>query len=158
MRRILSLTFLAVFVMLAQGCATLPSPEQMAQETKDFQLPKLPEKGSALVYVARPSSLGGLIKFNVFLDDQQPASEMGYTRGGQHVYFLVSPGKHTVYSKAENWAELQISPKDGEIVFIEQDPSMGLIMARNNLILADAIKGRYFVMKTGKGEIIKMRK
>ena len=69
---------------LITGCASLPSPEVMKAETDTYQLPKLPEQGKAIVYVVRPSSVGGLIRFNVFVDDQEASSEMGYTRGNQY--------------------------------------------------------------------------
>lgn len=42
----------------------------------------------------RPSSLGGLIRFNAFLNDQEENSEMGYARGSQYIYFSVPPGDH----------------------------------------------------------------
>ena len=71
-----------IFTVLS-GCASLPSPEKMKAEVLEYQLPKLPEEGKAIVYVVRPSSLGGLIRFNVFGDNQEPESEMGYTRSSK---------------------------------------------------------------------------
>lgn len=158
MPRILSVLFVAVFLVLAQGCATLPSPQEMASDIKDFRLPTEPEKGSALVYVVRPSSLGTLIRFNVFLDGKEPASEMGYTRGAQYIYFYVSPGKHLIQSKAENWAEITIDAQAGQVIFLKQDPQMGIVMARNNLNAIDDVEGRYHVKHTSVGTIIKTKK
>src|SRR6185369_8631902 len=122
---------LVLFCAMAvfSGCAKLPPPDVMKSETATFQLPKLPEQGKAVVYVVRPSGLGGLIRFNVFVDDQQDASEMGYTRASQYIYFNLLPGTHKIYSKAENWGETSVSAKEGDIIFIEQEPSMGMIMA-----------------------------
>jgi hypothetical protein len=72
-------------IMVMQGCASLPSAEVMKTETARFNLPKLPEPGMAIVYVVRPSHLGGMVRFNVFLDDKQAPSEMGFNRGSQYI-------------------------------------------------------------------------
>lgn len=140
------------------GCASLPSPEVMKAETASFQLPKLPDSGKAMVYVVRPEGVGGLIRFNVFVDDQEATSEMGYTRGSQYIYFHVTPGEHNIYSKAENWAEAQISAKAGEIIFIQQEPAMGIIMARNNISRIEETPGKYYVKKLDLGTIIRTDK
>jgi hypothetical protein len=147
-----------VALVLATGCASLPSPEAMKAETANFQLPKLPDSGKAIVYVVRPSSLGGLIRFNVFVDDQEAASEMGFTGASQYIYFQVAPGDHKIYSKAENWAELQLSAKAGDIFFIEQEPTMGIIMARNSLTKIEEVPGKYHVKKLAVGTVIKTEK
>jgi hypothetical protein len=147
----------ATLVTLA-GCASLPSGEEMKAQTASFQLPKLPDPGKALVYVIRPGGYGGLIRFNVFVDDQEAASEMGYTKGKQYIYFHVSPGKHTIYSKAENWALTDISAQAGEVIFIKQDPSFGVIMARNSISRIDEVPGKYHVKTLELGTIIKTDK
>lgn len=147
----------SAFVALA-GCASLPSPEVMKAETAAYQLPKLPDAGKAIVYVVRPSSLGGLVRFNVFVDDQEAASEMGWTRSSQYIYFNLVPGDHKIYSKAENWAETQVSVKAGDIVFIQQEPAMGIIMARNNLLKIEDLPGKYHVKTLTLGTISKTDK
>lgn len=154
---ICSLAFIVLLTSLT-GCATLPSPEKMAMELSGYNLPKQSEAESALIYVVRPSSVGTLIRFNVFLDDKEDNSEMGYTRGSQYIYFFVKLGKHTVLSKAENWAEISIDVKAGEIVFLKQNPSMGIIMARNSLELLQEVEGKYHIKNTSPGTIIKERK
>ena len=149
---------MAIAFAAISGCASLPSLEVMKAETANYQLPKLPEANKAMVYVVRPSSLGGLIRFNVFVDDQEAASEMGYTRSSQYIYFSIAPGEHKIYSKAENWADLNISAKAGDIFFIQQEPEMGLIMARNSLFKLDELPGKYRVKTLGTGTIIKTEK
>ena len=140
------------------GCASLPSPEVMKAETATYQLPKLPESGKAMVYVVRPASVGGLIRFNVFVDDQEAASEMGYTRSKQYIYFSVRPGEHKIYSKAENWAEALITAKAGDLIFIQQEPTMGFVMARNSIFKLDDYVGKYHVKTLEVGTIIKTEK
>ena len=130
----------------------------MKTEIAGFELPKLPESGKAIVYVVRPSSLGALVRFNVFLNDQEANSEMGFTRGSQYIYFNVAPGDHKVYSKAENWAETLVSVKAGDIIFIQQDTAMGIIMARNNLLKVDDLQGKYHVKTLTVGTILKADK
>jgi Protein of unknown function (DUF2846) len=146
------LTVCAVFVFT--GCASLPSPEVMKSETATYKLPKVPEPGKAMVYVVRPSGVGGLIRFNVFVDDQEAASEMGHTRSSQYIYFSVKPGEHRIYSKAENWAETQVSAQAGDIIFIQQEPAIGLIMARNSLFKLDDYVGKYHVKNLTVGTIL----
>jgi Protein of unknown function (DUF2846) len=154
----LLLVGLLVGSALITGCASLPSPEVMKAETATYQLPKLPEQGKAIVYVVRPSSVGGLIRFNVFVDDQEASSEMGYTRSNQYIYFSLLPGEHKIYSKAENWAETLVSAKAGDIIFIQQDASMGILMARNNIFKLEDYQGKYHVKTLTIGTILKSEK
>jgi Protein of unknown function (DUF2846) len=149
----------AVLGLLAMtGCASLPSPEIMKNEVATFKLPKLPDEGKAIVYMVRPSAMGGLVRFNVFLNDQEANSEMGFTRASQYIYFSVPPGDHKIYSKAENWGELQVSAKAGDIIFIEQELGMGIIMARNTLVKLDEVPGKYHVKTLQLGTILKTDK
>src|SRR3569832_1894806 len=59
------------------------TPESMRAEADAFHLPKQPDAGKAMVYVVRPSGIGSLVWFNVFLDSHESASEMCYNRGGR---------------------------------------------------------------------------
>jgi len=155
--RTLATVALAITVLIS-GCASLPTPEEMKVDLKGFDLPKLPESGKAIVYVVRPSSVGGLIRFNVFVDDQEANSEMGHTRGSQYIYFNLQPGTHKILSKAENWAEASVTAKAGDIIFIQQDASMGILMARNNLMTPAELEGKYHVKHLSLGTIIKADK
>lgn len=154
---IVTLCFASAVVVMT-GCATLPSPEVMKAEVASFKLPKLPDAGKAMAYVVRPSPLGSFVRFNVFVDDQEAASEMGFTRGSQYIYFHLTPGEHKIYSKAENWAETQVSVKAGDIVFIQQDPSIGVIMSRNAIAQVEEYQGKYHVKTLTVGSIAKTDK
>ncbi|MEC7119989.1 MAG: DUF2846 domain-containing protein [Pseudomonadota bacterium] len=127
----------------------------MRAEVQGFILPKLPEQGKALVYVVRPAVTGTLIRFNVFLDDKEANSEMGYTRGKQYIYFNVEPGKHNILSKAENWASVEVDAKAGDVFFIQQEVNMGIVMARNNLFRLEDYQGKYHVKRLQLGTILK---
>lgn len=149
------LLFLFICVALFQGCATLPSSEQMKAEIAGFQLPKQPSLGKALVYVVRPSGIGGLVRFNVFVDNQADEAEVGYTRGGQYIYFGVDPGTRRISSKAENWAEWTIKVNAGDVIYLQQEPAIGIIMARNNIFPVDEMQGKYYVKTLSLGTLIK---
>jgi hypothetical protein len=141
-------------IIFLVGCASsLPDAKEMQAQLKDYTLPKTPEKGKALVYVVRPSGIATLIRFNVFVDSKEDASEVGYTRGRQYIYFPVKPGTHTIYSKAENWAESQISAKEGDTIFLQQNPALGIVISRNNLEPIDALDGTYRVKDLSLGTI-----
>ena len=157
-KKSITIALLAAAAIAVTGCASLPSPEAMQTATANFQLPKQPDQGQAIVYVVRPSSMGSMVRFNVFVDDQEPASEVGFTRGNQYIHFGLPPGAHKIYSKAENWAEMPVSVKAGDVVFIEQEPSMGVIMARNSLTKLDDLPGKYHVKNLAVGTIIKATK
>ena len=157
-KRTIANVLLACAAIAVTGCASLPSPEAMKTATADFQLPKLPGAGEAMVYVVRPSSMGSMVRFNVFVDDQEAASEVGYTRGSQYIYFSLRPGEHRIMSKAENWADTSVSVKASDVVFIEQDPSMGVVMARNSLVKLDDLPGKYHVKSLSVGTILKAGK
>lgn len=140
------------------GCASAPPADVMKQATADFRLPKKPARGMAMIYVVRPSNMGGLFRFNVFVDDQQEASEVGYTRGEQYIYFDVTPGTHKIWSKAENWANTDITVKAGETIFIHQEPKMGFAIGRNAIYKVDDVEGKYYVKTLKLGTIEKMHK
>lgn len=154
-RRITASLLLVSAMALVAGCANLPSAEVMKAETVTYQLPKMPEPGKAIVYVVRPSGLGGMVRFNVFVDDQETPSEVGYTRASQYIYFNLAPGVHRIYSKAENWAEVEVKAVAGDIIYIQQEPSMGVIMARNNIVKLDDYQGKYQVKMLTVGTILK---
>ena len=145
------LLILSIFVL--SSCASMPSAEKVRTIAATVNLPKLPEDGKAIVYVVRPSSLGFLFKFNVFLDDKKPTSEMGYTKSSEYIYFNVQPGTHKILSKAENWATHDITANAGDILFLRQEPAMGIVIARNNITSLEESYGKYFVSTLSVGHI-----
>ena len=158
MKLIKSFLAIAVVALTITGCTSLPSPDKMKEAVTGYELPYLPPEGKAAVYVVRPSSLGGLIRFNVFVNDKEAESEMGYTRSSQYIYFFLEPGDHQILSKAENWAEANITVAAGDIIFIQQEPSMGILMAQNSLFKLQEYEGKYHVKSTKLGTIIKTEK
>jgi hypothetical protein len=92
------------------------------------------------------------------LDSQYESSEVGYTRGNQYIFFAVAPGKHKLYSKAENWAETSVSLVAGEIAYVQQVPTLGVMMVRNDLYRLDDTEGRYHVKNLSQGTMISAAK
>lgn len=129
---------------------------QMKAAVANYQLPLQPPPGKALVFVVRPSGGANIVRFNVYVDSKDDASEIGYTRSGQYIYFSLPPGSHRIYSKAENWAELQLSVNAGDVIFLKQEPNIGLFMAGNSLYQVDDIEGKYQVKRLAKGEMLKV--
>lgn len=121
----------------------------------NYTLPAQPLSGKALVYVVRPGTGGGLVRFNVFVDSKDAADEVGNTRGGEYIYFNVSPGLHRIFSKAENWAETQVSVNAGDIIFIKQEVNIGFLMAGNSLSMLGEVDGKFQVKHLKKGEILR---
>lgn len=145
--------------LLLGGCTTpLPPQAQMQRDIEGHQLPYKPSAANSVVYVVRPSSMGTAVRFNVFLDDQDPASEMGYNRGGQYIYFSTTPGAHKLFSVAENTPELAFDIKPGEVIYIQQKVYPGIIMARNDLSILPATEGQWRVKTLSLGTIIKTQK
>ncbi|HET9823110.1 MAG TPA: hypothetical protein VFQ16_14915 [Burkholderiaceae bacterium] len=153
-RSVLKGLVLALALTVA-GCATLPSPEAMRAAVAGFELPRSAEPDKVLVYVVRPNELGMIVRFNVFVGDQEPASEMGYTRGGQYIHFSMPPGKNRLFSKAENTAELEIDARGGEVVYLQQEPAMGLLFARNSMFRIEELPGKYLVKTLKPGTMLK---
>jgi hypothetical protein len=137
---------LFAFVLLL-GCATtLPPPEVMKADVSGYQLPKQPADGEALVYVLRPSGYFGSVRLTVFLDNEGPGSHVGSTTGNQYICFGLSPGSHKILSRGENLAEVGVSAKAGDVIFIHQEAAMPILReARNSLSLLNEYEGRYLV-------------
>lgn len=145
-------------IALLYGCASAPSMEKMQADVAQYSLPKAAVTDKGLVYVVRPSNAGMMVRFNVFLDDKEAESEMGYNRGNQYIYFYVTPGEHVISSKAENWAEMPVTVKAGEIIYLKQEVEIGVVMARNSLKMLSDVEGRYLVKDAALGTVAKESK
>jgi len=121
--------------LLMGGCASVPmaSPEADAK-AKTFAVPT---DGTANLYIYRNESFGSAIKMPLLLD--------GMTIGdtGPHTYVLkqVSAGKHTVVSKTENDATLDIDAISGRNYFVWQEVKMGAFSAGSALHQVDESEG-----------------
>lgn len=137
------------------GCISAPPPsDEMMAGAASYRLPILPEEGKAIAYVIFAEPHLAQIQFGVFLDGKGPESVVGYNRGGQYIYFSLPPGEHTVLSKAENWAEMKVSVKAGDVLFLRQEFKMGWTDAQNQLATLTDPEGKYYVKALTAGTIV----
>lgn len=145
------LVFISAFI---QGCAALPSPEIMAREAGEFELPAKAEPGYALVYVVRPSLIP-IARATVFLDGEGENSMMGYTSGSQYIYFYVPAGTHRILSVAAGYRiEIIIDAEEGDIIFLKQDIGKAYLLVTE----LNGVEGRYHLKNSSLGTIINIRK
>ncbi len=160
MKKIL-LIALVIAGLFFSGCSRveLPSPTVMKENTAGYTLPHKVKNDKAVVYLIRPESAQSVLNFNVYLDGQKDSDEMGHTNGKEYIYFYVTPGKHTIYSKGESYRSMDIDVKAGEVIFIEQEEVMGLLVA-NSLLHNDydLLTGKYMVKTLSLGTVIKTQK
>ncbi len=144
MKKIILFTSTLFLLFSFSGCSSKTlSVAQMQKEIGTYKLPRSAPADKATVYIVRPTSLGGFVRFNVFVDSKEDTAEVGYTRANQYINFDLTPGIHTIYSKAENWAEIEVNATKNQTIFIEQIPSMGILFARNKLSTLEEVKGTY---------------
>lgn len=136
----LAVLVLLLAVSLLTGCASVPmaSPEHDAQ-AKSFAVQ--PDKSN--IYLYRNESMGGAVKMDVVLDNKP----VGLTVAKSYMKLEVSPGQHTIISKAENDDVLNINTEAGKNYFVWQEVKMGILYARNLMHLTDEQTGKAGVME-----------
>ncbi|HEY0665933.1 MAG TPA: hypothetical protein VGD24_07705 [Gallionella sp.] len=152
-QRHLIISLVAISVLIINGCTSVqPSPAVMLAESASFQLPHTPGAGKAVVYVVfEEEYVKEQLGFDVFLDSQQSAAAVGRNRGGEYFYFELTPGDHVLYSRGENWAQLPLAVKAGEIVYVRQEWKMGMLAPGVSLQRLDEVEGKYYVSKLQPG-------
>lgn len=157
--RVAGLSILFFVFLFLGGCASVPRPDEMKSQITNYQLPRLPEEGKAIVYVVNPStfakhaSKNGYM-FPVYLDNNDSQSEVGATLGQQYTCFSITPGEHKIFTKAGNWAEINVSAKAGDIIFLQQEPYMGFTTLNIRLLKLQDYEGKYYVKTLPQGKII----
>lgn len=122
------LTICVVLILIpAYAIAQKKASEEADKAAKEIAVPE----DKALVYVYRPSSAGFAVRMEVTCDGQS----LGSTKGKRFIYALLDPGKHTIKSKAENTATLDVDLEAGKTYYIHQRVKMGALMARTELEL-----------------------
>lgn len=147
MKKVVGIFFLVGLGFLLGGCGsvTVPPVDVMQKELVDYKLPQLPTDETAVVYVVRPSSGAPAVSFDIYVDSQEKKDMIGYNDTEEYLYASLTLGQHTIYSKAENWAEMQVEAKPNQLIFIEQSPKIGILFARNELKKLDELTGKYHV-------------
>lgn len=117
------------------GCASVPMASQQEDITaKKYEVPA----GKSNIYIYRNESFGGAIKMPVVIDDKIA----GDTAAKTFILKTVEPGKHTIISKTENDAMLEISTDSDKNYYVWQEVKMGVWSARSKLHLVDEVTGQ----------------
>ena len=128
---------------------SIPAPSEPEKANPET----LPDSGQAMVYVIRPHFTGVLNHFEVYLNGKTPKDRMGYTQHYEYLAFPVEPGRHTIYSKGENWSEIGIQLREGEFIFLEQKASRGLFLSNQTLHSLPLDKARTYLAFTEPGTL-----
>jgi len=138
MKTIKKIIGIFIIGIMVSGCMVPKASIEVDQKAKNLVAPT----GKALVYIVRPSSLGGAVKFKVSCDYKF----IGATSGKRYIYTIQEPGNHEFISKAENEDILPIVLEANKTYYIEQVPKMGFLVARNRLALLDELSGKQKLM------------
>lgn len=127
--------------VLFAGCASVPMGDpQRDAALKEFKV----SPGKAAIYVYRNESMGGAVKMDVQVD----GAPLGQTAARTYLYQEVTPGKHTVTSKAENTDTIEVEVKPGTLAYIWQEVKMGVMYARTKLHLVSEQEGKKGVQES----------
>jgi hypothetical protein len=127
-------------VSLLMGCASVPMASvEHDSQAKTFAVK--PDKSN--IYLYRNENMGAAVKMDVILDGKP----VGQTVASSYMEFEVSPGQHTIISKAENDDVLNVNTEPGKNYFVWQEVKMGMLYARNLLHLSDEQTGKAGVLE-----------
>jgi hypothetical protein len=125
-------------IVIVSGCASTKQYVHFPDQNKSIENPE-----KARIYVARPTSLGGVISMKVSDEGQA----IGETGPNGYLCWECTPGKTTIKGKAENTSELNLNTEKGKSYYIQQHVRMGILMARNKLELLNDAEGKEKVSK-----------
>lgn len=137
-RKLMAVSLVAMAMV---GCASVP----MGDTKKDAELKTFSAKpGVAGLYIYRNESMGAAIRMDVAVDGKN----IGQTAAKTYFYTELSPGKHTITSKAENTDTLEVNTVAGKLYYVWQEVKMGLMSARTKLSLVDEAEGKKGVQES----------
>jgi hypothetical protein len=135
----LALTML-IAVLAISGCASVPLADKNADhEAKLFAT----KPGLANIYIYRIDSIGSAVAMPVLLD----GVIVGKTAKKTFLVEQVHPGRHTIISRAEVDAKLDVSVVAGQNYFVWQEIELGALKAASELHLVDEATGKKDVKK-----------
>ena len=130
-----------LLVVTLIGCASVPMGDAKQDAAlKTFAVPK----GKSGIYIYRNESIGGAVTMDVAIG----GNPVGQTGAKTFLYKEVTPGKHTITSKAENTDTLTVDTRPGRATFVWQEVKMGFVAARTKLHLVDEATGKKGVAET----------
>lgn len=138
MKKLLALSVVALSLV---GCASVNMGDaKQDASAKTFAV--APDKAG--VYVYRNESMGAAVRMDVEVDGKP----IGQTAANTYLFKELTPGKHTIVSKAENTETLEIEAKPGTLYYVWQEVKMGILYARNKLHLVNEPEGKKGVTET----------
>ena len=142
MKKIILATFIVASLV---GCASVPMGD--AKQNAALKTFAIAADKSA-VYIYRNETMGAAVKMDVELDGQP----IGQTVANTYLYKEVTPGKHTITSKAENTDSVEIDTKLGTLNYVWQEVKMGILYARTKLHVVEEAEGKKGVLETNLAE------
>ncbi len=97
----------------------------------------------ALIYVIRPSYIGFMVPFKVYLDDK-PA---GLTKGKTYFYFYTTPGYHVLKTIAGNTTNLELNLVAGEKYYVKQSIILDKIKPGTDVKIINEDEGEKYLKK-----------
>jgi hypothetical protein len=136
MTRLLSLSIVAILVLIASGCASVSkAPSDKSEAAKSFTAPE--NKGSVFLYrTGRAVGAAGQLAVKV------NGIDAGGTGPGTFFRWDFSPGTYTFLSSTkESSATVQLEVETGQVYFIRQDARLGIDSGRVTMKKVDSKKG-----------------
>lgn len=134
MRKLMAAVALTA-VLLMSGCASVPMAGKNADAKAKQFAPS--QSGTANLYIYRNEIIGSAIKMPVLIDGM----DVGDTVAKAYIFKTLSPGSHTIISKAENDSSLTVDMQAGQNYFVWQEVKMGVLYARSKLHLVTEATG-----------------
>lgn len=114
---------------------------RMASDIEGYELPVLPTDSTSVVYITRPDvNFGNAITFTIAVDDNKE-----HLPNGTVVAYILKPGTHNLFVKAENKNLIPFTTEAGQVYFYEVTVRMGWLSARANTHVVDGVFGTYQV-------------
>lgn len=139
MKTIVKILGFFLIAITVSSCMVQKAATDVDEKAKSLVAPT----DKALVYIIRATGIGGAVKFKASCDDKF----IGSTSGMRYIYTIQEPGTHNFISQAENKDELSIILEANKTYYIEQVVKMGIIMARNRLVVLDESTGKQKITK-----------
>lgn len=138
MKKIIALAFLIIFTSACTSFDMASPIEDLS--LKEFSVPK----DKAGVYVFRNQIKGNILIMDVDIDGQQ----LGRTQWETYLYQELTPGKHTITSRASNVDSIEIEVQAGTLTYVWQEVIFGLPTARSKLHVVNEKKGQKGVLES----------
>ena len=139
MKRSVMFFIVALISIMAAGCATMNTVNEMPAEV-DFKVKNMqPPSGKSLVYIVRPTLIGKPFGGTISANDEY----IGTTQGGLYVYAVLAPGEYKIkVTGHDKDSDIVVNLETNKIYYIEQSVYPGLFKGMTSLALLENDDGR----------------